>query len=520
MSRGLRHLLVWLHVVSSVSWLSQAAALTVLLLVSAFSPPGPHKAAAAAGAELLDKTVLVHSANTAAFTGLILAAVTTWGYFHHWWVAVKFVLTVGQLYVGIFVLSATLHETVTATEQGADGPALPLAAASGLMAGVLAFQVWVSVAKPWGRTPRGARAKARPVAAPAWLYALGVFAPLADIGAAAALGDPTPLLSLVTLVVALVVRARRARAAAGPAVREQETRPAVIERVTTPTPDVVAVRIACAAAVWEPGAHIDLVLPSGTIRQYSLCGDPADRTGYEIAVLREDTGRGGSVEIHALTAGDRVRVGLPRNNFPLVDAPAYLFVAGGIGVTPFLPMIARLTATGQPWRLIYRGRSRDRMPFADDLARRYGDRVRILPSDTTARPDFAALLAAQPAGTAAYCCGPDPLMDALADHVGPALHRERFTPAEHADEPSTAFDMYLARTHRLVRVPAEVSALDALRAEVPTAPGSCENGLCGSCVLRVEAGQPDHRTDVAGADTTRFHPCVSRSKDPLLVVDA
>lgn len=520
MSRGLRHLLVWLHVVSSVSWLSQAIALTVLLLVSALSPPGDRKTSAASIAELLDQTVLVHSANTSAFTGLILAAVTAWGYLHYWWVGLKFVLTLGQLYLGIFVLSAAMHETVAATAQGSDGPALSLAVASGVMVGGLAFQVWLSVAKPWGRTPLGERARARPVAAPAWLYSLGVLAPLADVGTGVALGNPAPVLSIATLILALALRARRARKTAGPLLHPQRTLPGVIDRLTPLTPEVVAVRIDCEAVPWEPGAHIDLVLPSGKTRQYSLCGDPADRTGYEIAVLREDAGRGASREIHALTAGDTVRIGGPRNNFPLVDAPAYLFVAGGIGVTPFLPMIARLTAKGRPWQLIYRGRSRDRMPFADDLERGHGHRVRVLPSDTTPRPDLAALLAEQPDGTAVYCCGPDSLMQALSECVGPALHLERFTATDPGDAPTPAFDLYLSRTRRVVRVPEAVSALDALRTALPTAPGSCENGLCGSCVLRVDAGHPDHRTEVAKGSAAIFHPCVSRSRGPLLVVDA
>ncbi|WP_410872390.1 PDR/VanB family oxidoreductase [Nocardia sp. A7] len=521
MSRSVRHLLVWLHVISSVSWLSQAAALTVLLSVSALSPPGERKAATAGAAELLDQTVLVYSANTAAFTGLILAAVTAWGYFHYWWVCVKFVLTLGQLYIGIFILSSAMHETVAATGQGADGPAVALAATGAAMAGVLGFQVWLSVAKPWGRTPWGERARARPGSAPSWLYALGVLAPLVDLGFGVTLGNPTPLVSLSTLILALVMRALRARKAATPApAREQRVEPGAIEAVTVLTPTVTALRIACEAAPWEPGAHIDLVLPSGKTRQYSLCGDPTDRTGYDIAVLREDRGRGASREIHALTVGEAVRISLPRNNFPLVEAPAYLFVAGGIGVTPFLPMIARLTAEDRPWRMIYRGRSRAEMPFVDELEQRYANRVSILPSDTTPRPDLSAVLDAQPDDVAVYCCGPESLLRAVSECAGPTVHLERFTPSERNDAPATAFDLYLSRTRRTVSVAPEVSALDAIRVALPTAPGSCENGLCGSCALRVEAGQPDHRTEVAKDSADIFHPCVSRSRGPLLVVDA
>ncbi len=244
------------------------------------------------------------------------------------------------------------------------------------------------------------------------MYALGVLAPLADVGTGVALGRPTPIVSLSVLVIALITRSVRSRRTGRPAAARQHTRACTIERVTTLTPAVVRVRIACAAEPWAPGAHIDLVLPSGKTRQYSLCGDPTDRTGYEIAVLRDDDGRGASREIHALVAGDPVRVSAPRDNFPLVDAPEYLFVAGGIGITPFLPMIAHLDELGLPWQLIYRGRSRATMPFAEELLHRYGARVSVLPADTTPRPDLARLVADQPAGTAVYCCGPASLAEA------------------------------------------------------------------------------------------------------------
>ena len=155
---------------------------------------------------------------------------------------------------------------------------------------------------------------------------------------------------------------------------------------------------------WEPGAHVDLVLPSGLVRQYSLAGQT--NGAYEVAVLREPNGRGGSAEIHRLKAGMRIGVRGPRNKFPLVDAPAYLFIAGGIGITPFLPMIAALE--DRDWRLLYRGRSRASMAYAAGL--RQDDRVTLLPADEVARPDFAVLLAEVAPGTAVYCCGPEALM--------------------------------------------------------------------------------------------------------------
>jgi hypothetical protein len=208
-ARTWRQLLVWLHVVSSVSWMSQAAALAVLIGTSAAAPPGELKVAAVLAAELLDGTVLVFSANVAAFTGFALAATTTWGFFHHWWVATKFMVTVGQLYLGIFVLSGRLHEAADAAAAGLGGPTMAMAAAAALMAGAFAAQVWVSVAKPWGRTPLARRAP-RPPAAPAWLLAAAVLVPVTDVVLGVAVfGHPLPALSLTVLAIALVARRRR-----------------------------------------------------------------------------------------------------------------------------------------------------------------------------------------------------------------------------------------------------------------------------------------------------------------------
>lgn len=210
-ARTWRQLLVWLHVVSSVSWMSQAAALAVLLGTSAAAPPGELKVATALVAELLDGTVLVYSANVSAFTGFALSAMTTWGYFHHWWVATKFVVTFGQLYVGIFVLSSALHDTADAAALGQDGPAAPMAVASVLMASAFAAQVWLSVAKPWGRTPLAARARYRPAAAPVPMLVAAVVVPVADVVLAITwLGHPLPALSLTFLAVAVIARLVRA----------------------------------------------------------------------------------------------------------------------------------------------------------------------------------------------------------------------------------------------------------------------------------------------------------------------
>ncbi|WBB52948.1 ferredoxin reductase [Verrucosispora sp. WMMD573] len=158
---------------------------------------------------------------------------------------------------------------------------------------------------------------------------------------------------------------------------------------------------------WSPGAHLDLELGPGLVRQYSLCGDPADRATLRVAVQLEPQGRGGSRHVHErLTPGATVRVRGPRNNFPLVAAARYLFVAGGIGITPIRPMVADADAAGADWRLVYGGRSRATMAFADALREKYGDRVRLFPQDETGLLDLDELLG-QPVDGLVYCCGPN-----------------------------------------------------------------------------------------------------------------
>ncbi|RZQ64906.1 oxidoreductase [Amycolatopsis suaedae] len=277
---------------------------------------------------------------------------------------------------------------------------------------------------------------------------------------------------------------------------------------------------------WAPGAHVDLVLPSGRVRQYSLYGDPADAGCYRVAVLREPDGRGGSAEIHRLRPGAEIGIRGPRNNFPLVQAPAYLFLAGGIGITPFLPMIHELNRAGADWRLIYRGKSLSTMPFTDALARQYPGRVTLLPADTHARPDLAAVLRGCPDGVAVYCCGPESLLRAVEEHC-PAgtLHTERFAASGRADAgPSTAFDAELRQSGVTVHVPADRTLLAAIQDVDPTVDLSCEDGICGSCVTRVLAGTPDHRDDVLQAHerdrTDVIYPCVSRVRGDRIVLDA
>ncbi|MFJ3669516.1 PDR/VanB family oxidoreductase [Streptomyces sp. NPDC090106] len=273
---------------------------------------------------------------------------------------------------------------------------------------------------------------------------------------------------------------------------------------------------------WTPGAHVDLHLGGDVVRQYSLCSDPQDLSHYRIAVLDVPGGRGGSRRVHAaLRPGTELPVSAPRNRFPLTeDAADYVLIAGGIGITPLLPMAARLTALGRPWRMLYAGRSRTTMAF---LGEPPPQRVTVVAEDESGRPDLAAYLAPHPRATV-YACGPAGLLDAVrALHPGP-VHTERFT-AEPAPAPGDdgIFTVELARTGTEVTVPPGRSILEAVRAAGTPVASSCESGICGTCETKVLAGRPDHRDDLltpderACGDTMMI--CVSRSADARLVLD-
>jgi ferredoxin-NADP reductase len=280
---------------------------------------------------------------------------------------------------------------------------------------------------------------------------------------------------------------------------------------------------------WRPGAHVDLVLRNGVVRQYSLCGDPADRSVLQVAVLRNPNGRGGSRFVHdELRPGDMIGIRGPRNHFPLVAARRYLFIAGGIGITPIIPMIAEVDARGADWFLAYGGRSRSSMAFADSLVELYGERVMVRPQDETGLLNLDRLLRRPRAGTSVYCCGPESMLAAVEQRCRAwppgSLHVERFTPRADADAgPSTAFEVALARSRRTVAVPPGKSILRAVEeAGVPVL-SSCREGMCGTCETPVLDGVPDHRDSLlseeerAAGDTMMI--CVSRARGSRLVLD-
>ena len=276
---------------------------------------------------------------------------------------------------------------------------------------------------------------------------------------------------------------------------------------------------------WQPGAHIELALPSGRRRQYSLCGDPNDTQSYRIAILQVRSGHGGSVEVHTdARAGQLITVHGPRNHFPLVPSPAYLFIAGGIGITAMLAMAARVAGVGGEWNLVYAGRRRASMAFLDEIHALGPDRIEIMPADERGRPDLDAIIGAAPAGAAVYCCGPDRMLHAVQERVAKrpdlSLHSEPFTGT--AASGGAALYVELRRTGRIINVPADRTVLQAVRDVAPAVSTGCEQGVCGACRTSVLAGEPDHRDKLLSSAERAAGAmliCVSRARSDRLVLD-
>ncbi|MGJ7420602.1 2Fe-2S iron-sulfur cluster-binding protein [Streptomyces cinereoruber] len=284
---------------------------------------------------------------------------------------------------------------------------------------------------------------------------------------------------------------------------------------------------------WTPGAHVDVELPSGLVRSYSLCGRPGDRDAYRIAVLRVADGRGGSEELHTTgLTGRSLTVRGPRNHFPLVPASRYVFVAGGIGITPVLPMLRELSERpdAPAWSLLYGGRSLDTMAFRPELSALRGGEVVLWPQDSHGLPDLDRALTGLPPDTAVYCCGPEGLLEAVRNHTDRllppgSLHLERFRAPDRPDLPPAdgGFEVELHRTGTTLHVPTDRTLLDVIREAVPNVPSSCEQGLCGTCETKVLAGTPDHRdmllTDEERETGTTMMICVGRSRSARLTLD-
>ena len=311
------------------------------------------------------------------------------------------------------------------------------------------------------------------------------------------------------------------------------TRPMVVDSTSMAADAVMRIRLVPQASegggtatlpVWYPGAHITLSLPNGLQRQYSLCGDPAERDHFDIAVLKTRHSEGGSEFIHAnLTPGITLDVSGPLNHFELEPASEYLFVAGGIGITPIKAMIESLPERRQ-WRLIYAGRSRTTMAFLDELLQRYPDRITVHASDEQyAELDIASLVVDTRAQV--YCCGPESLMSSTAALVPPEqMHLERFVAVERTSHVAAqALDVTCRKSKKEFVVAADQSILQAMEANGIPVLGSCRKGVCGTCEVRVVEGEPVHLDSVMPDDEKDslrvMYPCVSRAVGTELVLD-
>jgi len=274
---------------------------------------------------------------------------------------------------------------------------------------------------------------------------------------------------------------------------------------------------------WVPGSHITLHLPNGLKRQYSLCSDPADRSHYSIAVLNSPKSRGGSSWIHEnVRPGMILEVSGPHNHFELEPSPEYLFVAGGIGITPMKAMIESLPHRRE-WRLLYAGRSRTSMAFVNELVGDYGDRVVVHADDEQGgRPDLDALL--QDFEGHVYVCGPEPLLNAMIERV-PAerLHFERFSAVDRDSGEAEAFEVTLSRSQKQISVAKDETLLDAINANGGALISSCGEGVCGTCEVRVLKGSPIHLDSVMSDEDkdaiSVMYPCISRAVGKELVLD-
>ena len=284
---------------------------------------------------------------------------------------------------------------------------------------------------------------------------------------------------------------------------------------------------------WGPGAHIDLMLGTdGTgeplSRQYSLWGDPGDRSVWRIAILKDPKSRGGSVKVHdTVVEGVRLTVRGPRNHFPLEPAGEYVFFAGGIGITPILPMVRAVAAKGQPWKLYYLARSKARLALLDEIALLPQGQVVLHCDEEAGLIDLASVTADLGTDSDVYACGPGPLLDALeklSEQAPWTFHCERFAaPATTSAAEERPFDVVMFKSGRTVHVPVGVSCLKVLRDHGADVDWSCGEGVCGTCETEVVEGIPDHRDAVLTPQEREANetmmPCVSRAKSARMVLN-
>ncbi len=280
---------------------------------------------------------------------------------------------------------------------------------------------------------------------------------------------------------------------------------------------------------WTPGAHIDVGVGENVYRQYSLCGDPHDTGRWQIAVLRENESRGGSLHLHdVVKAGDTLAVRGPRNHFVFEPARRMIFIAGGIGITPIRPMVRAAEAAGCDWTLIYLGHTRSTMAYQDELAA-YGDRVVIWPGDERQRYDLSFLGREDPENLLIYCCGPERLINGVEEACGlhpiDTLRVERFAPMPLGDNAyeNTEIEVVLDRSGKTLTVPPDRTVLEVVNEAGAGVVSTCQEGTCGTCEVRVLEGTPEHRDSVLTArerqDNDFMMVCVSRCTGRRLVLD-
>ena len=289
-----------------------------------------------------------------------------------------------------------------------------------------------------------------------------------------------------------------------------------------------------ALPAFSAGSHIDVHLPGGITRQYSLCNDPAESHRYLIGVLRDPKSRGGSQAMHdAVKEGDSLQISAPKNHFPLAhDARRSLLLAGGIGVTPILCMAERLAIAGSDFEMHYCSRSPDRTAFVSRIqSSNFASRVQFHfdDGDAAQKLDMAALLASPQAGTHLYVCGPKGFMDAALGAARAAgwpesqLHYEFFAAEVEKSDADASFEVKLASSGRVIQIAKNQTVTQALLAAGVEVLTACEQGVCGTCLTRVLDGVPDHKdqylTPEEQAANDQFTPCCSRSKTPMLVLD-
>ncbi|MEU7116504.1 PDR/VanB family oxidoreductase [Streptomyces sp. NPDC046182] len=276
---------------------------------------------------------------------------------------------------------------------------------------------------------------------------------------------------------------------------------------------------------WTPGAHVDVHV-GGFVRQYSLCGDPQSAGVYRIGVLNEPASRGGSRHVHtALRPGQQVTVSEPRNHFALEDAGGYVFVAGGIGITPLLAMAREAERRGARWRLVHGGRTRASMAFTAELTALGGGALTLVPQDEAGHIDLDAALAGLDDDTLVYACGPGPLLAAVEERCPPErLRLERFSaPVVECGAEDGGFEVECRTSGLTLDVGPGTSILDAAEAAGLDVQSSCRDGICGSCETRVIDGVPDHRdfllSEAEHAVNATMMICVSRCASGRLVLD-